>query len=143
MSAERLEIDVERATGGEAAYDSGTINFETMDDGEQLVVLRRTRWDGVLDGVLARARIVSPRARRRPMKARRRTTQGPNRAALSLTSRIDAVLSLCLEKPQPPSHSSTTLVRLALPISPRDTTLSPRRPCTPGVLTEAGLLAPV
>lgn len=58
MSAERLEIDVERATGGEAAYDSDTINLETMDDGERRVELRPrgTRWDGVLDGVLARAR---------------------------------------------------------------------------------------
>ncbi len=58
MSAERLEIDVERATGGEAAYDNDTINLETMDDGERRVELRPrgTRWDGVLDRVLARAR---------------------------------------------------------------------------------------
>ena len=58
MSEERLEIDVERATGGEAAYDNDTINLETMDDGERRVELRPrgTRWDGVLDGVLARAR---------------------------------------------------------------------------------------
>lgn len=57
MSDERLEIDVERATGGEAAHDGDAIDLETMDDGERRIVLNPcgTRWDGVLEAVAARA----------------------------------------------------------------------------------------
>lgn len=58
MSEERLEIAVVRGTGGTAGRSEGTIDLETMDDGERRVELRPrgTRWDGVLDRVLARAR---------------------------------------------------------------------------------------
>ncbi len=58
MSAERLEIAVVRGTGGTAGRAEGAIDLETMDDGERRVELRPrgTRWDGVLDRVLARAR---------------------------------------------------------------------------------------
>lgn len=58
MSSERLEIAVVRGTGGTAGRAEGAIDLETMDDGERRVELRPhgTRWDGVLDRVLVRAR---------------------------------------------------------------------------------------
>lgn len=58
MSSERLEIAVARGTGGTAGRAGGAIDLETMDDGERRVELRPhgSRWDGVLDRVLVRAR---------------------------------------------------------------------------------------
>lgn len=57
LSDERLEIDVTRKTGGEAAHDGDAIDLETMDDGERTITLHPhgTRWDGVLEAVMARA----------------------------------------------------------------------------------------
>ncbi|MDY6214087.1 MAG: tRNA (adenosine(37)-N6)-threonylcarbamoyltransferase complex ATPase subunit type 1 TsaE [Schaalia hyovaginalis] len=58
MSSERLEIAVVRATGGTAGRTGGAIDLESMDDGERRIELRPhgSRWDGVLDRVLQRAR---------------------------------------------------------------------------------------
>ncbi|MDY3664844.1 tRNA (adenosine(37)-N6)-threonylcarbamoyltransferase complex ATPase subunit type 1 TsaE [Schaalia hyovaginalis] len=58
MSSERLEIAVVRATGGTAGRTGGAIDLESMDDGERRIELRPhgSRWDGVLDRVLVRAR---------------------------------------------------------------------------------------
>ena len=58
MSSERLEIAVVRATGGTAGRTGGAIDLETMDDGERRIELRPhgSRWDGILDRVLVRAR---------------------------------------------------------------------------------------
>ena len=55
MSAERLSIEVRRASGGEADHDGDVIDLEHMDDGTRVIVLRAYghRWDGVLDGVVA------------------------------------------------------------------------------------------
>ncbi|MCI6410641.1 tRNA (adenosine(37)-N6)-threonylcarbamoyltransferase complex ATPase subunit type 1 TsaE [Schaalia hyovaginalis] len=58
MSSERLEIAVVRATGGTVGRTGGAIDLESMDDGERRIELRPhgSRWDGVLDRVLVRAR---------------------------------------------------------------------------------------
>lgn len=58
MSSERLEIAVVRATGGTVGHTGGAIDLESMDDGERRIELRPhgSRWDGVLDRVLVRAR---------------------------------------------------------------------------------------
>lgn len=58
MSSERLEIAVVRGTGGTAGRAGGAIDLESMDDGERRIELRPhgSRWDGVLDRVLVRAR---------------------------------------------------------------------------------------
>lgn len=58
MSSERLEIAVVRATGGTAGRTGGAIDLESMDDGERRIELRPhgSRWDGILDRVLVRAR---------------------------------------------------------------------------------------
>ncbi|WP_115726807.1 tRNA (adenosine(37)-N6)-threonylcarbamoyltransferase complex ATPase subunit type 1 TsaE [Actinomyces culturomici] len=57
MSDERLEIDVVRATGGDIAHEDGAVDLETMDDGARVLELHPhgSRWDGVLEPVLARA----------------------------------------------------------------------------------------
>lgn len=58
MSEDRLEIDVERATGGEAPEEGGAISLETMDDGERRIVFHPhgPRWTGLLDSLAGRAR---------------------------------------------------------------------------------------
>lgn len=55
MSADRLVIEVRRASGGQAARDGDVIDLEHMDDGHRRIILRAHghRWDGVLDALVA------------------------------------------------------------------------------------------
>ncbi|MCD4549818.1 tRNA (adenosine(37)-N6)-threonylcarbamoyltransferase complex ATPase subunit type 1 TsaE [Schaalia sp. lx-260] len=58
LSSERLEIDVERATGGYVQCDDhNVIDLETMDDGQRRIVFTAhgTRWDGIFEALRARA----------------------------------------------------------------------------------------
>ena len=55
MSADRLVIEVRRASGGQAQRDGDVIDLEHMDDGHRRIILRAHghRWDGVLDALVA------------------------------------------------------------------------------------------
>ena len=55
MSDARLEIEVRRASGGQAARVGNAIDLEHMDDGHRRIILRAHghRWDGVLDALVA------------------------------------------------------------------------------------------
>ena len=55
MSADRLVIEVRRASGGQAQRDGDVIDLEYMDDGHRRIILRAHghRWDGVLDALVA------------------------------------------------------------------------------------------
>ena len=55
MSADRLVIEVRRASGGQAARVGNAIDLEHMDDGHRRIILRAHghRWDGVLDALVA------------------------------------------------------------------------------------------
>ena len=55
MSADRLVIEVRRASGGQATRVGNAIDLEHMDDGRRRIVLRAHghRWDGVLENVVA------------------------------------------------------------------------------------------
>ncbi|WP_026460497.1 tRNA (adenosine(37)-N6)-threonylcarbamoyltransferase complex ATPase subunit type 1 TsaE [Schaalia suimastitidis] len=58
MSDARLDIDVERATGGQVHHTAdGILDLETMDDGHRTITLRPhgARWDGVFDDLGERA----------------------------------------------------------------------------------------
>ena len=55
MSADRLVIEVRRASGGQATRVGNAIDLEHMDDGHRRIILRAHghRWDGVLDALVA------------------------------------------------------------------------------------------
>ena len=55
MSADRLVIEVRRASGGQATRVGNVIDLEHMDDGHRRIILRAHghRWDGVLDALVA------------------------------------------------------------------------------------------
>ncbi len=55
MSADRLVIEVRRASGGQATRVGNAIDLEHMDDGRRRIILRAHghRWDGVLDALVA------------------------------------------------------------------------------------------
>lgn len=55
MSADRLVIEVRRASGGQAQRVGNAIDLEHMDDGHRRIILRAHghRWDGVLDALVA------------------------------------------------------------------------------------------
>ena len=55
MSADRLVIEVRRASGGQAQRDGDVIDLEHMDDGHRRIILRAHghRWDGILDALVA------------------------------------------------------------------------------------------
>ena len=55
MSADRLAIEVRRASGGQAQRVGNAIDLEHMDDGHRRIILRAHghRWDGVLEDVVA------------------------------------------------------------------------------------------
>lgn len=63
MSQERLEIRVDRQTGGEARRAEEAIDLEGVDDGARTILLRPfgTRWVGVLGPLLDRARELAAR----------------------------------------------------------------------------------
>ena len=55
MSADRLVIEVRRASGGQATRVGNAIDLEHMDDGHRRIILRAHghRWDGVLEDIVA------------------------------------------------------------------------------------------
>lgn len=53
MSDARLEIEVRRGHGGEAAHDGDVIDLEAMDDGQRMITFTpySSRWDGVFEAL--------------------------------------------------------------------------------------------
>ena len=58
MSDARLEIEVRRASGGEAARDGDVVDLESMDDGQRIITFTpySHRWDGVFDDLAPQLR---------------------------------------------------------------------------------------